>query len=102
MVTRLVDPRICDIYLPKPSISNIHFSITFNDRGQLCLTDTSSRGTWVSYNGQRSIHPRHHFTWLLPPSDRIEVDIGVNDPLRFVLVVPANESRGVGYAPGLT
>ena len=91
------DPRICDVYLPESSISNIHSSITFNDDGQLSLVDTSSHGTWVSYNGQRSLHPRHHFTWLLPPNDRIEVDIGINDPIRFALLVPTRETRSTDY-----
>jgi len=96
------DPRICDVYLPKSSISNIHFAITFNDDGQLSLVDTSSQGTWVSYNGQRSLHPRHYFTWLLPSNDRIEVDIGINDPIRFALLVPIRESRSTDYGSSLT
>ena len=61
------------------------------------LVDTSSHGTWVSYNGQRSLHPRHHFTWLLPPNDRIEVDIGINGPIRFALSVPTRETRSTDY-----
>ncbi|KAL6716963.1 hypothetical protein ACLMJK_004876 [Lecanora helva] len=86
------NPKICDIFLPKSSISNIHFSISFDEDGRLCLIDSSSHGTWVSYNGQRSRKPRHFFTWLLPKKDRIEVDIGEKDPVRFVVQVPAYEN----------
>jgi len=82
------NPKICDVYLPKSSISNKHFSITFDDDGRLCLIDTSSHGSWVSYNGQRSLHPRHFFIWMLSPKDKIEVDIGEKDPIRFIIQVP--------------
>ena len=92
------DPKLCDICLPKSSVSNLHFSITFNEAAQLCLWDTSTQGTWVSYNGQTTKHPRHHFIWLLPEKDRIEVTIGNNDPLRFVLRV---HTHGQDYQAGL-
>ena len=88
------DPSACDIYLPKSSISSIHFSITFDENGRLCLVDSSTHGTWVSYNGQRSLHPRRYFSWLLPGKDRIEVDIGEKDPVRFLVRVPDEKCEG--------
>ena len=80
---------MCDVYLPKEDISGVHFRIKFSPQGRLTLIDTSSRGMWLSFNGQRKYTLRHDFTWTLPPDIKtIEADFGNDHSPRFELKVP--------------
>ena len=82
----------CDVYLPKRSISSIHFSITFSSDGRLVLEDTSKHGLWVTINGQRNVRPRHHFTWILKTGEDIKIDFGDDHTPQIGLHVPRYEA----------
>lgn len=57
----------CGLGHREEGISNVHFYITFNQKQELILKDSSTRGTAVSYDGQAKEEVRHHFTWILEP-----------------------------------
>lgn len=60
------DTKNCDVRL-LPGSGRIHFSITFDSQGRLVLRDSSTHGTWVSFDGQGTRYPRHRFSWILFP-----------------------------------
>ncbi|KAL9099503.1 MAG: hypothetical protein Q9163_005008 [Psora crenata] len=55
----------CDILLAEDSISHMHFSIKFDQKGRIILEDFSGIGTCVTYNEQEAPSPRHRFVWIL-------------------------------------
>ncbi|KAL8904664.1 MAG: hypothetical protein Q9207_003113 [Kuettlingeria erythrocarpa] len=61
----------CDVVLAHRGVrdtSGVHFHIKFDViRGERCLvlTDSSTNGTAVSYDGQAEEEVRHHFPWIL-------------------------------------
>ncbi|MDI1488801.1 MAG: hypothetical protein OHK93_008077 [Ramalina farinacea] len=65
------DKQKCDVLLGSRGArgtSRVHFHITFDLIGgkrRLVLTDCSTHGTAVIYNGQAREEVRHHFTWIL-------------------------------------
>lgn len=94
------NPTKCDVYAGKGSISALHFSITFDRQGRLVLRDSSSNGTWVTYNGQGTDDPRHHFTWILfREFQPIEVQIGDPYTSGFLaeLELPSHETCEAEY-----
>ena len=70
----------CDVLLKpekKNQMSRLHFSITFDEKQQLVLRDTSTHGTWVSFGEDKDPNPRHHFQWVLfSDQGLIKVTIG--------------------------
>ena len=71
--------RTCDVYTGEKFISALHFSITFDRQGRLVLRDSSSNGTWVTYNGQGTDRPRRNFTWILFPEFQ-PIHVRIGDP----------------------
>ncbi|KAL8906162.1 MAG: hypothetical protein Q9207_002195 [Kuettlingeria erythrocarpa] len=77
------DNNNCDVLLRSGS-SRIHFSITFDSQGFLVLRDSSTHGTWVSFDGQGTVDPRHRFSWkLLPQFSPITIQIGKHGSYDF-------------------
>ena len=74
------DPHVCDVLLAGKLVSGIHFSITFDEHDRLCLVDTSKHGTWVSFNRQRSVRPRHYFKWLLRAGKSLRLNLAADRP----------------------
>lgn len=71
------DSKRCDILLgnKRSGVSGVHFCITFDRQGRLVLTDTSSGGTAVSYNGQVADQRRKNFRWILFRNWEIKVRV---------------------------
>ncbi|MCJ1395222.1 hypothetical protein MMC18_008105 [Xylographa bjoerkii] len=90
------DPRRCDIFLPHPKISALHFYITLDKKHVPILYDVSKNGTIVSYNGMAS-YVRDHFRWILFNEYTIEVTIVLNkgetDLLRFQIEFPSDATK---------
>ncbi|KAL8895803.1 MAG: hypothetical protein Q9192_003439, partial [Flavoplaca navasiana] len=77
------DEENCDVRLLSGS-SRIHFSITFDSQGRLVLRDSSTHGTWVSFDDQGTRHPRHRFSWILfPQFGPITIQIGKLGSYKF-------------------
>ncbi|KAL9041404.1 MAG: hypothetical protein Q9180_001302 [Flavoplaca navasiana] len=77
------DQKNCDVRL-LPGSGRIHFSITFDSQGRLVLRDSSTHGTWVSFNDQGTRHPRHRFSWILfPQFGPIRIEIGKHGRYEF-------------------
>ena len=95
------DPAVCDILLAGRLVSGIHFSVTFDANDRLCLIDTSKHGTWVSFNRQRSVRPRHHFKWLLETGHVIDIEFGGRSPLRFKAAVPRHQYDEAAFQTNL-
>lgn len=81
----------CDIYLGNDTPNRLQFSITFDKKRRLILTDTSTDGAWVAYNNQCALHPRHDFTWILLSGFSIILQVGSQIyPLLMKLDVPSH------------
>ena len=85
------DRKRCDVYLPKDTISGVHFSLALSQTGGLSFNDTSTHGTWIIVNGQRHAHPRRQFTCLFKSEDRIEFEFGVDHTPRMSLQIPRRD-----------
>ena len=71
------DEHRCDVFLPYKPLSQLHFRITFDEKHQLILEDTSKNGTWVSYGDEKDPDPRNYRRFLLlPDRGSIKVTIG--------------------------
>ncbi|KAL9003792.1 MAG: hypothetical protein Q9188_003355 [Gyalolechia gomerana] len=60
------DPKTCNVSLSAwaAGFTGQHFLITFNERGEVILTDISQEVTCVSVNGE-DLPSRNQFTWIL-------------------------------------
>ncbi|KAL9036539.1 MAG: hypothetical protein Q9214_006090, partial [Letrouitia sp. 1 TL-2023] len=61
------DAKRCDIYIGEDQGSRSQFSIAFDHKNRITLTDYSRSGMYVTYNGQQTRRPRREFTWILFP-----------------------------------
>ena len=79
------DPRICDVFLGErgAGFSGQHFSITFNERGEVIFKNKSRKEAQVNYNGENPSR-RTQFTWILFDTYKnIEITVGDKNDLFF-------------------
>ncbi|ATY65352.1 camk kinase [Cordyceps militaris] len=91
----------CDVLLDHKGISNVHFSLTFDEFNRPLVKDLNSLlGTQVTYNGEGK-GARRDFQWIVAGHDipqRIErIVITVLNVISFQIVVPFHHITSPAY-----
>ncbi|KAG5787120.1 hypothetical protein H9Q69_013809 [Fusarium xylarioides] len=91
----------CDVVLDYQGVSNIHFSLTFDDYNRPIIEDLGSlMGTQVTYNGDGEGF-RRDFRWIVGsdeiPHEMESIIITVPDAVAFQIVVKRHELESPAY-----
>ncbi|KAJ4311316.1 hypothetical protein N0V84_010521 [Fusarium piperis] len=91
----------CDVVLSHQTISNVHFSLTFDEFNRPIVKDLNSLlGTQVTYDGEGK-GARRDFQWIVGGHDiphRMEsIIITVLNTISFQIVVPSHPIRSPAY-----
>ncbi|RSM19221.1 hypothetical protein CDV31_001897 [Fusarium ambrosium] len=91
----------CDVVLDIQGVSNVHFSLTFDDYNRPIIEDLGSlNGTQVTYNGDGE-GVRSGFRWIVGgheiPDEMESIIITVPDAVAFQIVVKRHDIRSPAY-----
>ncbi|KAF5024768.1 hypothetical protein F66182_3146 [Fusarium sp. NRRL 66182] len=91
----------CDVVLDYQGVSNVHFSITFDDYNHPIVQDLGSlMGTQVTYNGDGE-GARSDFRWIVGghqiPEEKKNIVVTVPDAVAFQIVVQTHDIRSPAY-----
>ncbi|KAH7171301.1 protein kinase [Dactylonectria macrodidyma] len=95
------DPQ-CDVVVPEANMSNIHFSLTFDDSHRLIVKDLGSRtGTQVTYD-QKGEGIRSGFQWIVGGHDMANkaanIVITITDCVAFQIFVSVFDISSPAHA----
>lgn len=91
----------CDVFLDIDGISNVHFSLTFDEFNRPLIKDLNSlRGTQVTYNGEGE-GVRRDFHWIVGghhiPQEKKSIIITVPYAVAFQIVILPHDIRSSEY-----
>ena len=103
------NPQKCDIPIVRDEntkISNSHFRIYINTNGVLMVEDTSKNGTWVDQHGLSALKaqsPNSNISCrrIITQGNIISVPDGRNQPIRFIVGLPARNGQEAAYTKAL-
>ncbi|KAK7403872.1 hypothetical protein QQX98_010376 [Neonectria punicea] len=91
----------CDVFLDDKAISNVHFSLTFDEFNRPIIKDLNSlMGTQVTYDGEGE-GARRDFQWIVgghhTPQEIKSIIITVPNVISFQIVVPFHHITSPAY-----
>ncbi|ATY67002.1 serine threonine [Cordyceps militaris] len=97
--------RKCDVHLSAPGISNIHFSLSFDDLNRPIIQDLNSLvGTQVTYDGDGK-GVRRDFCWIVGgddiPRKASSIIITIPDTVSLQIIVQPQNIESPAYVNGV-